>query len=118
MSGALAPSHQSTPARIPHFALPSHFLRRALLFNARSIRREDDDRLYFSFSDDGGQHRSDNIETFRDAFEVDYPLLGPGDTSADINLPTDSDGFIVIHIILSFRSEITTGSAISYLLEP
>ena len=53
-----------------------------------------------------------------DTFEVTYPTLGPGDTTADINLPTDSDGFIIVYIILSFRSDITTGGAISYLLEP
>ncbi len=51
-----------------------------------------------------------------DTFYVNYPLLKPGDTSATINLPTQSDGFLLGYIIISFRSDTTTGGAISYLI--
>jgi hypothetical protein len=56
-----------------------------------------------------------------DTFTVDYPTLRPGDTSAEINLPTGdghtSDGFTLIYIILSFRSEIHTSDAITYSIK-
>ncbi|ADJ26517.1 hypothetical protein Dehly_1225 [Dehalogenimonas lykanthroporepellens BL-DC-9] len=51
-----------------------------------------------------------------DTFYVNYPLIEPGDTSATINLPTQSDGFLLGYIIISFRSDTTTGGAISYLI--
>ena len=58
-----------------------------------------------------------------DTFTVDYPTLMPGDTSAVINLPTGdgnpnhpSDGFTLIYIILSFRSQIKTSDSISYTI--
>lgn len=51
-----------------------------------------------------------------DTFYVNYPLLKPGDTSATINLPTQSDGFLLGYIIISFRSDTTTGGAVSFLI--
>jgi hypothetical protein len=43
-------------------------------------------------------------------------LLHQGDTSARINLPSPNDGVTMSYIILSFRSEITYGGTISYLV--
>ena len=43
-------------------------------------------------------------------------LLQPGDTSAQADLPTQTDSWNLVYIILSFRSETTTGGAISYLI--
>jgi hypothetical protein len=43
-------------------------------------------------------------------------LLAPGDTSARIDIWTDMDIWNLAYIILSFRSESTTGRSISYLV--
>jgi hypothetical protein len=53
-----------------------------------------------------------------DTFVIDWDdnILEPGDSSAEIDLPTWSDGFNLVYIILSFRSEVTTGGTISFLL--
>lgn len=53
-----------------------------------------------------------------DTFVIDWDdnVLEPGDSSAEIDLPTWSDGFNLVYIILSFRSEVTTGGTISFLL--
>ena len=55
-----------------------------------------------------------DIDTF--VIEWDDDIVQPGDSSADIDLPTWSDGFNLVYIILSFRSEVTTGGTISFLL--
>lgn len=52
-----------------------------------------------------------------DTFVVDDSIIQPGDTQAQINLVTRSDGFILVYILLSFESVSTTGGAITYLLE-
>jgi len=44
-------------------------------------------------------------------------ILRPGDTSAQIDIPTTGDGFTLSYIILSFRSSITSGGTISYLVK-
>ena len=51
-----------------------------------------------------------------DTFTVEYPTIKPGDTSAQVDLPTETDSWNLVYIILSFRSEVTTGGAISYLI--
>ena len=51
-----------------------------------------------------------------DTFYVNYPVIKPGDTSAHIDLPTGSDGFTLIYIIISLRSDTVTGGAITYLI--
>ena len=51
-----------------------------------------------------------------DTFTVSYPTIQPGDTSAQVKMPTDFDQYNLIYIILSFRSSITTGGTISYLI--
>lgn len=53
-----------------------------------------------------------------DTFNVTWAsrLLEPGDTSAQIDLPTETDSWNLVYIILSFRSSITTGGTISYLI--
>ena len=55
-----------------------------------------------------------DIDTF--VIEWDDNIVEPGDSSAEIDLPTGSDGFNLVYIILSFRSEVTTGGTISFLL--
>ncbi len=47
----------------------------------------------------------------------DSGILKPGDTSAKIDTETERDGFTMTYMIISFRSEITTGGALSYLIE-
>lgn len=51
-----------------------------------------------------------------DTFIVEYPTIEPGETQAHVDLPTGSDGFTVVYIILSFRSEVITGGTITYLI--
>ena len=51
-----------------------------------------------------------------DTFEIQYPTIRPGDTSAQVDLPTGIDSWNLVYIILSFRSDVTTGGTISYLL--
>jgi len=55
-----------------------------------------------------------------DTFYISWAsgLLQTGDTTAQIDIVTDVDIWNLVYVILSFRSEITTGSAISYVLEP
>jgi hypothetical protein len=43
-------------------------------------------------------------------------LLQAGATSAEIDLPTLDDSWNLVYIILSFRSETTTGGTITYLI--
>jgi len=43
-------------------------------------------------------------------------ILKPGDTSATIDLYTQSDYWFMIYMIISFRSENTTGSSLNYLI--
>jgi hypothetical protein len=43
-------------------------------------------------------------------------ILTPKDTSASINLVTHSDYWFLVYMIISFRSETTTGGALSYLI--
>jgi hypothetical protein len=43
-------------------------------------------------------------------------VLRSGDTLAEINLPSPGDGFTLIYVILSFRSEVTSGGTLSYLV--
>jgi hypothetical protein len=53
-----------------------------------------------------------------DTFYVTWSsgILEAGDTWAQVDIPTVGDGFTLSYIILSFRSDITTGGTISYLL--
>ena len=58
-----------------------------------------------------------------DHFEITWSsgILDPDDTSVDIDIPTgtppqDTDGFTMVYIILSFRSSITSGGTLSYLV--
>ena len=54
-----------------------------------------------------------------DTFHVTWSsgILESGDTSAQVDLPTGYDGFTLIYIIISFRSETTSGGVISYLIK-
>lgn len=53
-----------------------------------------------------------------DTFDVTWAsgLLEQGDTSAQIDMATQSDSWNLIYIILSFRSEATVGGAVTYLI--
>ena len=58
-----------------------------------------------------------------DPFDITWAsgILSPGDPEVQIDIPTgippqDTDGFTMVYIILSFRSEITSGGTISYLI--
>jgi hypothetical protein len=58
-----------------------------------------------------------------DHFNVTWSsgILDTGDTSVQIDIPTgtppqDTDGFTMTYIILSFRSDVTSGGTISYLV--
>jgi hypothetical protein len=44
-------------------------------------------------------------------------LIHAGDVSARIDIPTQVDGFNIVYMIFSFRSSITSGGAISYLIK-
>lgn len=55
-----------------------------------------------------------DIDTF--VIEWDDDILETGDTEAQIDLPTQNDGFNLVYIIVSFRSDVTTGGTISFLL--
>ncbi len=54
-----------------------------------------------------------------DTFHVTWGsgLLEAGDTSAQIDLPTQTDSWNLVYIILSFRSEVVAGGTISYLIK-
>lgn len=53
-----------------------------------------------------------------DTFNVTWAsgLLEPGDTSARIDLPTGTDSWNLVYIIISFRSDSDTCGAISYVI--
>lgn len=52
-----------------------------------------------------------------DTFTVSPPVVKPGDTTARIDLVTQSDGFTLAYLILSFESHVTTGGALTYKLD-
>jgi hypothetical protein len=58
--------------------------------------------------------------TFKSGIDIDTfdmsAHIDPGDTSADVTLGTGVEIYNLVYIILSFRSEITTGGTISYLI--
>jgi Tfp pilus assembly protein PilX len=43
-------------------------------------------------------------------------ILRTGDTWAQVDIPTDGDGFTLCYVVLSFRSSITTGDILGYLI--
>ncbi len=53
-----------------------------------------------------------------DTFNVTWAsgLLEPGDTTAQLDLPTGTDNWNLIYIILSFRSKTTTGGTSHYVI--
>jgi hypothetical protein len=53
-----------------------------------------------------------------DTFNITWAsgLLVAGDTTAQIDIPTDVDNWNIVFIIISFRSETTTGNSLSYLI--
>ncbi len=53
-----------------------------------------------------------------DTFDItwDSGILAPGDTSVQIDIPTGTDGFTITYIIFSFRSDITTGGTVVFLI--
>jgi hypothetical protein len=63
----------------------------------------------------GGTPTDNGIDI--DTFSVAYPVIKPGDTEAEVDIPTGIDVWNLIYIILSFRSEITTGGTIDYTIK-
>ena len=57
-----------------------------------------------------------DIDTFEIEWDRPYGELEEGDSSARIDIYTEQDNWNLIYIILSFRSETTTGNAMSYLI--
>ena len=55
-----------------------------------------------------------DVDTFHVTWASD--LLEPGDTSAQVDIYTDIDVWNLVYTILSFRSSITSGGTISYLV--
>ena len=55
-----------------------------------------------------------------DTFEIKWSagLLDPGDTSAQLDLPTGVDSWNLIYIILLLRSETVTGGTTHYVIQP
>jgi hypothetical protein len=53
-----------------------------------------------------------------DTFHIKWSdnIVNQGDTQADINIYTNGDGLVSIYVIASFRSSITTGGSVSYLI--
>jgi hypothetical protein len=47
---------------------------------------------------------------------VENGIIKPGDTTVKIDMPTDTDGFTMTYLILSFRSSTAIGNALSYLI--
>ncbi|MDD5702571.1 MAG: hypothetical protein PHU23_11055, partial [Dehalococcoidales bacterium] len=56
-----------------------------------------------------------DLDTFH--IKWGYNQLSTGDTSADINIYTQGDGYVFIYLVLSFRSQSTIGGALSYLVQ-
>jgi hypothetical protein len=52
-----------------------------------------------------------------DTFSAGYPIIKPGDNIAQVELPTGVDSWNLVYIILSFRSETTTGGLLTYEIE-
>ena len=55
-----------------------------------------------------------DIDTYHIAWSDN--IVKAGDVSAKINIYTNGDGLVSIYVIASFRSEITSGGSISYLI--
>jgi hypothetical protein len=72
------------------------------------------DNVWNSSSQSGTTYPGVDIKTFNITWASG--LVQPGDTSARIDLPTWQDSWDMVYIIFSFRSSITTGGAISYLI--
>jgi hypothetical protein len=54
-----------------------------------------------------------------DTFHIPWSsgVLSPGDTSAHIDIYTAQDNWNMIYIIISFRSSVTTGGSLMYLIK-
>jgi hypothetical protein len=52
-----------------------------------------------------------------DTFNATYPIIEPGDNTAEVSMPTGLDSWNLVYIVLSFRSETTTGGLLSYEIE-
>jgi hypothetical protein len=54
-----------------------------------------------------------------DTFHVPWSpvIVQPGDVTATINLRTQGDGLVSIYVIASFRSSVTSGGSVSYLIK-
>lgn len=68
-------------------------------------------------STSGGYLNASGVDI--DTFHVKWldNLVQPNDTTAALNIYTNGDGLVSIYVIASFRSSVTSGGAISYLIK-
>jgi hypothetical protein len=59
-------------------------------------------------------HEGIDIDTFTAGGGT---VIQPGDTEAEVDIPTGTDCWNLVYIVLSFTSEITTGGVIDYKIE-
>jgi Tfp pilus assembly protein PilX len=72
------------------------------------------DNVWNSYSQTGGAADGIDIKTFNITWASG--LVKSGDTSARIDLPTAVDSWNFVYMILSFRSSVSSGGAISYII--
>ena len=73
------------------------------------------DNVWNSYSQTGGASDGIDLKTFKILWTSG--LIHSGDTSARIDLPTAVDSWNFIYLIVSFRSSVTSGGSISYLIK-
>jgi hypothetical protein len=53
-----------------------------------------------------------------DTFHITWAqsIINTNDTSAQMTLTTNGDGYVLVYMVMSFRSLVTNGGSISYLI--
>lgn len=74
------------------------------------------DNVWNSKSQSGGTGNYDGVDIKTFDISWDSGLIEAGNTLARIDLPTYQDSWNMVYIILSFRSSVTSGGSISYLI--
>lgn len=72
------------------------------------------DNVWNSYSQTGGAADGIDLKTF--TIPWSSGLIHSGDTSARVDVPTAVDSWNFIYMIISFRSSVTSGGSISYLI--
>ena len=63
----------------------------------------------------GSTGNDDGIDI--DTFNAGYPIIEPDQTEATLHMPTNTDVWNLVYIMLSFRSKIITGGVIDYSIK-